>query len=340
MAVFIESNSNAPISSLSFNQDNECFVCACKSGGFRLFNADPLRQVQSEEDVGRLSVVEMLYRCNYVAFVGEGSHPAFPPNKVVVYDCTLRKVVIELQMSSDVAALRLQRDRIVICLSSSIHIYTFMDIPKQLTVIETWRNPGGICALASSTECSLLAFPSSTSAGVIGIGDMRWIDRTPLTINAHTHPIAAISFNSAGSLMASASTRGTLIRLFDVQSRQLIREFRRGTSPARITCLCFSMDSHWLCVSSNRPTIHVFVVNSKGNKPKRMERYLKGEVSVIRLRLSLSQKYGVTCQCAFNKTDSIIAVCSEGSYYKFQYDRASGSFIQQKYCLLTEFHND
>lgn len=56
----------------------------------------------------------------------------------------------------------------------------------------------------------------------------------PFTINAHQSEIACVALNQPGSVAASASRKGTLIRLFDTTTRDKLVELRRGTDPATL----------------------------------------------------------------------------------------------------------
>uniref|UniRef100_A0A4W3H0J5 WD repeat domain phosphoinositide-interacting protein 4 n=1 Tax=Callorhinchus milii TaxID=7868 RepID=A0A4W3H0J5_CALMI len=64
------------------------------------------------------------------------------------------------------------------------------------------------------------------------------------------------------SVLVSVSVcfQGTLIRLFDTLTKEKLVELRRGTDPATLYCINFSHDSSFLCVSSDKGTVHVFAL--------------------------------------------------------------------------------
>lgn len=86
------------------------------------------------------------------------------------------------------------------------------------------------------------------------------------TITGHTEPIAALALNSRGDLLATTSTRGTTIRVFSVPDGIEQFAFRRGSTPANVTSISFSADSSLICVSSDKPTIHIFSLHKPDPK--------------------------------------------------------------------------
>lgn len=77
-------------------------------------------------------------------------------------------------------------------------------------------------------------------------------------ISAHQAPLSCIAMNKDGTLLATASEKGTVIRVFEIPSAKKLYQFRRGSMPARIHCMSFNATSTLLCVSSATETIHIF----------------------------------------------------------------------------------
>lgn len=84
-------------------------------------------------------------------------------------------------------------------------------------------------------------------------------------IEAHKSPLSVISFNNDGTLLATASDKGTIVRVFSVPTATKLYQFRRGTYPSRIFSINFNLSSSLLAVSSATETVHIFRLARPGN---------------------------------------------------------------------------
>jgi len=260
---------------VGFNQDQGCFSVGTETG-FRVFNSDPLREKEHHEwphegeEGGGIRFLEMLFRCNYLALVGGGKNPRFPPNKVMIWDDLKKKIVIELEFSSEVLCVRLRRDRIVVVLETMVKVFTFTSSPTQLHVFDTANNPKGLCSLSPSSSNSLLALPGPKT-GEVQLVDLGSPDLAPLVLPCHSSSLACLTINTEGTRLATASGKGTLVRVWDTKDGQLLAELRRGSQPAHISSINFNASSSLLCVTSSHGTVHIFSIDSRGeNKNKQL----------------------------------------------------------------------
>ncbi|KAF8394790.1 hypothetical protein HHK36_018726 [Tetracentron sinense] len=262
--------------SVSWNQDYGCFA-AGTSCGFRIYNCEPFKETfRRDLKCGGFGIVEMLFRCNILALVGGGANSQYPPNKVMIWDDHQSRCIGEFSFRSEVRAVKLRRDRIVVVLEHKIYVYNFMDL-KLLHQIETLGNPRGLCCLSHHSNTFVLA--------CLGLhrGQVR-IEHFGLKmtkfINAHDSQIACYTLTMDGLLLATASTKGTLIRIFntmdgtrlqeelaEIQSSGAVLLFlkfsrtsqvRRGVDKAEIHSIALSSNVQWLAVSSDKGTVHIF----------------------------------------------------------------------------------
>ena len=85
-------------------------------------------------------------------------------------------------------------------------------------------------------------------------------------IQAHESDVGALAVNADGTLIATASIRGTIIRIFSAEEGQLLQELRRGSSKAFITSLNFHPSMNMIACTSNRSSIHLFEIKKSVEK--------------------------------------------------------------------------
>ncbi|KAI8327273.1 WD40-repeat-containing domain protein [Choanephora cucurbitarum] len=284
-----------------FNQDYGCFAVGLDTG-FRVYNCEPLiEQARDESDEGGIAIVEMLYRTNYLALVGGGRNPRYPPNKVIIYDSMKGKPVLELEYKSEVRSVKLRRDRLTVILQNKVFVYHFSLPPQLLHTFETCDNERGLAAVSTSHNHAILVIPSRQKGHLqiidlnslgyyisVGESDSPFSPSLPAQdyssnttrrsinvsiISAHSGKLSCIALNADGSRCATSSDKGTLIRVFNTSTGTLLHELRRGMDRAEIYSIAFNQESTRLCVSSDKGTIHVFnldpsVVTHIDHKPR------------------------------------------------------------------------
>lgn len=145
---------------------------------------------------------------------------------------------------------------------------------------QTFNNPRGLAALSTETGSTLLAIPGRQSghlqlvqldpcpAIAIDIEELDDRDgsapshnpsrlrsvrprtsspqhapKSPIII-AHEHDLASIAISTCGKYLATASEKGTIIRIWETSTGSAMRELRRGMENVEILGMCFT-SSRW-----------------------------------------------------------------------------------------------
>ncbi|KAG6013202.1 autophagy protein [Claviceps lovelessii] len=261
---------------ITFNQDYTCLAVGT-SRGFRIYHTDPFSRIYSSDD-GNIAVIEMLFSTSLVALI-------LSPRHLIIQNTKRASVICELTFPSAVLAVRLNRKRLAVVLEEEIYLYDISNM-SLLYIIPTSPNPTAICALSPSSENCFIAYPlpkpreepdsrrpnhappQSTYVAPTS-GEVLVFDTLSLkainVIEAHRSPLSCICLNNDGSLLATASETGTIIRVFSVPRGQKLYQFRRGTYPSTIYSMSFNLSSTLLCVSSTSDTVHIFRLSSPVN---------------------------------------------------------------------------
>jgi WD40 repeat protein len=75
---------------------------------------------------------------------------------------------------------------------------------------------------------------------------------TERLLQAHSSSIVCLAIDNEGVCIATASDKGTLIRVWDTTSGALLHELRRGIDVANILCLAFNSNATNLICSSDK----------------------------------------------------------------------------------------
>jgi len=252
--------SSTHVSFLRFNQDVTSLAVATNLGYkvFSLSSIEALECVHGKkmEAEDMVTLVERLFSSSLVAMVQRAS-----PRKLRVCHFKKGTEICNYSYSNRVLSVRLNRSRLIVCLEEALYIHNIRDMKILHTIKETPPNPRGLCALSVNGDKCYLAYPGSSTTGEVQLFDAFNL-QAKCMISAHDGPLAALAFSADGSKLATASEKGTVIRLFNVEEGTKLTEFRRGVKRcAMISSLSFSADGRFLVLGSNTETIHVFRVD-------------------------------------------------------------------------------
>ncbi|CAF5176724.1 unnamed protein product, partial [Rotaria magnacalcarata] len=206
--------------------------------------------------------IERLFSSSLIAVVSSQA-----PRKLKVCHFMRGTEILSYSFANNILAVKLSRSRLAVCLEDSIYIHNMRDMKLLHTIRDIPSNRDGLCALSISDENPYLAYPGSTTTGQIQIFDT--VNLKPvILIAAHKSPLAAMAFDMAGAKIATASNKGTVIRIHSSIDGLCLFEFRRGVRRvATVYSLAFSPDSMYLAASSNTETIHIFRLVNQEEKP-------------------------------------------------------------------------
>jgi autophagy-related protein 18 len=260
---------------VTFNQDHSCLAVGT-SKGFRIYHTDPFSKIFSSDD-GNVSIIEMLFSTSLVALV-------LSPRHLVIQNTKRASIICELTFPHAILAVRLNRKRLAVVLEQSIYLYDIANM-SLIHTIETSPNPGAICALSPSSENCYIAYPLPKAREDAGdrrpahappqsthvtptSGEVLVFDTMTLkpvnVIEAHRSPLSCIATNSDGTMLATASETGTIVRVFSLPKGEKLFQFRRGTYPSSICSMSFNLASTLLSVSSASDTVHIFRLTNAG----------------------------------------------------------------------------
>lgn len=328
---------------MSLNQDQTLLIVGTERG-FKLYDTIPFKLKYERILDGGIGLIEMMYKTNIFGLVGGGKNPKYTPNKVILWDDYQTKILNEFKLTSSVKNLKLKKDKIIIVCEQRIYVYS-TDKYKLIENIETFKNELGAIGINTDQEFTVMGFPHTTE----GFIKVKYYEKSQeVEINAHDTLITCISINSDGSLVATASMKGTIIRVFSVNDGQFLEEFRRGKDKADISCICFDEYSSWMGVCSQKGHVHIFsmwnVWSKAGNRnkiPPYEEELPKNETSFLKKlpnfltggafdgdkSFAKVETVAEPSICAIKKSDNgydVIVITSSGKFYQAELNVKKG----------------
>lgn len=322
---------------ISFSNNVTSFTVGTDSSYLIQSLSDFTEIYKSKDDFcgGGIGIIEKLEGSNIVALVGGGQQPAFSKNKVLFWDFKKKVEIGEINVQRDILKLKVFTDFCFICCFDNIYIFNTprlsmtntnnTSFSESIEKLSTYENPYGTMFVQLTPVGLLLAYPSDEKKGTVCVYNKK--SKESLLVGAHEGEIRCICMKESvnGTLMATASDKGTLIRVFNLTSGgQLMKSFRRGSSDAWIYSIAFCHDASQLACTSSTGTVHLFdmsVTNSKF-----YDYFIPNMIEGEAHKAQYQQVEGFSCCCfAPNSQNNniLFVISSIGKLFKLDFSDSS-----------------
>lgn len=299
----------------------------------RLFNSLDYTEITSSDN-HYLSIFEFYEDSNLLFLVGSGEIPQSSQRVLSVYNYKSNNIITELAFEHRIKSVCSNLIRLIIALDEKIFVLK-TDNFKCIVCISDLNILKNV-NLAQSTEYCLMAYTNSESQGYVHIFDCFNGDRVNV-LSCHKSNIAILSLSFTGKKLATASAKGTIIKLFDSITGDLLQQFQRGMSVAVIYSLVFINSDEDLVVTSNTGTLHIFQIGGdKGEKkvlqlflsvlPPNCYNHLNSEQSLVSTVTGFAGKLFV---CAVNSKNFILIFDSNLNYTLSSYGNRNYSILKK-----------
>ena len=303
-----------PFNSVLFTEDKQS-ILICKCDGLSIVSCTSFEPVAEISTRDAVSLAAWVPGTCLVAVVVEETN-------LHLYNAFGNKFLAKWSSIDEkkIVAIRLTAKRVVVLTNLHVYVLGLADACPFRVLLEVDRTPDSPNIVCGSRN--IVAFPQAGGLCVININTLFAIG--PI-FHPHTSPISAIEMND--DLLATASIKGTLVRVFRMHfhtnSIELIHVFRRGRTGSPIRSLALSRG--WLCVTGDSDTAHVFKVPHEASLNSTIlnfvPRQYKDAFEALRdfcfVKLRRNESNSVR---ACVRDGNTVVVIAEASGYAFEYD--------------------
>lgn len=273
------------INTITFNQDNSC-ISLSTDDHYKIFNCEPFGEIYGEDQP--TFFVKILFSTSLTIII-----PKQKDNRLLkIYNLKQKLKICELIFPSEIVDVKINKKRLIVVLKiGQIYIYDLSCV-RLIKIIEINKTEDFVGDL-SNDDKSLLVIPlnivneqseifkqtdfeslikfdkpitlsqlkTNESNGWVLVYDTIAL-KPKLILKCHSSNLQKIVISNY--LIATASVKGTIIRIFHLSEQEeelnlfKIQNMRRGHNLAIINSLSFNLDSTILGCGSENNTIHFF----------------------------------------------------------------------------------
>lgn len=312
----ILSNKQLKLQYMGFNQNATCFFCVV-SNFFIIYDCetDIVKKISRQIDIDNLYMIDILYKSNIIAIVKKVSQ-----NKLLFWDDFIRNFIFEVEFDDNIISIKLRKTTFCVITKSKLYLYKFNDV-SLIDELNIYHNNPKIYDINYHKNNIIIAIPDSKNGTIlIKKYELYSGKRNPgILINAHESSLSYLCLNKDGTLLASSSEKGTIIRLFDTKSGKLLKQLRRGASIANIYTISFK--NNYLLVSSDTMTVHIYYFSHMNKTELSIKNRIfnYGDCERDISKISIPGKCYFKCILKKNGK-SLLVLSLDGRFYEYSFE--------------------
>ena len=210
--------------------------------------------------------MQVLGKSNIICYVKTITSKKEMISEIVLWDQSKRAAILDTKVAEKVLSIKINFLHLFIISKNKIEVFLVSQMAR-IDEIKTTDNPRGIFSVTQTEKGSIMVYPCSkkSKVGIVNFFATQQQDNEQRQFEfwAHTSAIGCLAINREGTLITTCSENGTLLRVFNLKG-EIGYEFRRGSDKAVIMNLSFDYNSNFVACTSDKGTIHVFVLSQTG----------------------------------------------------------------------------
>jgi WD40 repeat protein len=227
---------------IRFNSTNTLFAVGNEKS-FRIYNINKHYPLVNRKFEFGVKIIELLDTSNIIGIVGYTT-----PTILYIWNEATGSIIGSIDLEKIIVDIKLTKSYVCVIFNDSIKLFRINKL-QELKKLE--KDPLYTGNIFMSEK--YLIYPSNI-IGNINLYDIN--NDKEVIINAHQNNLA--NFGVSGNYLSSVSKMGTLIRVFDIETLKLVKEYRRGICNSILYTCCMSNDNKYLLTTGDTGTIHIY----------------------------------------------------------------------------------
>ena len=237
---------------LCVNDDKFTFTVVFPSQ-YHMFQCSPFKLIltKSFNDIS-LGSCSTCSGTRFIAISGLPADPLFDTKCVRIIDHNQDTTIFSHSFEQHILSMKITPTILACAFHDHIEIWQITD-HQRLHLYRHGINVHAPCDISS--DFSYIVH-SGTTPTDIAISSL--LDLSVRTFHAADNPVSLLKFSKKDKLLATTSSAGHAIKIWDVVSGKCVAKFKRGNTATVIHSMDFSPDNNFVAVFSQNGTLHFF----------------------------------------------------------------------------------